>query len=462
VPEFPETSESLIVRVRDPSNRAAWDEFEQLYRITCNAILKALTRGPLDRAARGSQILDVFAEMPSVDPDTSALIDLEYRRELFQRAAEQVRSEVHETTWLAFEQTVLNEKSIARTAKMLGVSTGSIVASADATIASAEKRLEANQAKLVEHREVLKQAIANNKREQDLEDKSRASELRRQQAQQKVKAAIDKFEQLQALVLSTENELASKHNDRKAKEQQAETDVANARLLLNKASSELNKTQAAVAKAQADLAKAQKEVLEMQTKLARQTTFSILAPSFGPASDLTRRLRELRERVASFRSGVEVREAKLRQVTAERKALEKQIEKATAIAEKNDVSDNPQNPDTAAAVDSIQEDPTVMINTQPHVERGLASIRSALESANKQLAEPEAELETIIKVLSTQIQAAAIKHRTQTRLLAMTQSRFEQGDADAFEALRAKQPVEEHGSRIGATRNSARLPRESQ
>ena len=32
MPEFPETSESLIVRVRDPSNRAAWDQFEQLYR----------------------------------------------------------------------------------------------------------------------------------------------------------------------------------------------------------------------------------------------------------------------------------------------------------------------------------------------------------------------------------------------------------------------------------------------
>ncbi len=31
MPKFSETSESLIVRVRDPSNQAAWDQFEQLY-----------------------------------------------------------------------------------------------------------------------------------------------------------------------------------------------------------------------------------------------------------------------------------------------------------------------------------------------------------------------------------------------------------------------------------------------
>ena len=30
--EFPETVDSLIVRIRDPSNSAAWDQFEQLYR----------------------------------------------------------------------------------------------------------------------------------------------------------------------------------------------------------------------------------------------------------------------------------------------------------------------------------------------------------------------------------------------------------------------------------------------
>jgi RNA polymerase sigma-70 factor (ECF subfamily) len=177
LPEFPETNESLIVQVRDPSNRAAWDQFEQLYRpvifriarakglqhadaldlvqqvlisvssaidrfdnqhqgsrfrnwlgrITRNAILKALTRRPRDRASGGSDVLDVLSEIPA-DPETEALINLEYRRELFQRAAQQVRSQSQEVTWLAFEMTELQQISIERTSALLQISTGSVYA----------------------------------------------------------------------------------------------------------------------------------------------------------------------------------------------------------------------------------------------------------------------------------------------------------------------------------------------
>jgi RNA polymerase sigma-70 factor (ECF subfamily) len=177
LPEYPETSESLIVQVRDPSNRAAWLQFEQLYRpvifriarakglqhadaldlvqqvlisvssaidrfekqhegvlfrnwlgrITRNAILKALSRRPRDRASGGSDVLDVLNEIPA-DPETEALINLEYRRELFQRAAQQVRGQSQEVTWLAFEMTELQQISIERTAALLQISTGSIYA----------------------------------------------------------------------------------------------------------------------------------------------------------------------------------------------------------------------------------------------------------------------------------------------------------------------------------------------
>lgn len=177
MPEFPETSESLIVRVQDPSNQPAWDQFEQLYRpvifriarakglqhsdaldlvqhvlmsvaaaigryekqsggirfrnwlnrVTRNAILKALSRGPRDLAAGGSQILDVLSEVPA-DSSTDELIELEYRREVYVRAAARVREEVREDTWLAFEITVLQEVSIDAAAKRLDMSTGSIYA----------------------------------------------------------------------------------------------------------------------------------------------------------------------------------------------------------------------------------------------------------------------------------------------------------------------------------------------
>lgn len=177
LPDYPETSESLIVQVRDPSNRAAWLQFEQLYRpvifriarakglqhadaldlvqqvlisvssaidrfekqhegvlfrnwlgrITRNAILKALSRRPRDRASGGSDVLDVLNEIPA-DPETEALINLEYRRELFQRAAQQVRGQSQEVTWLAFEMTELQQISIERAAALLQISTGSVYA----------------------------------------------------------------------------------------------------------------------------------------------------------------------------------------------------------------------------------------------------------------------------------------------------------------------------------------------
>ncbi len=177
MPEFPETSESLIVRVRDPSNQPAWDQFEQLYRpvifriarakglqhsdaldlvqqvlmsvsaaivryekqsegmrfrnwlsrVTRNAILKALSRGPRDPAAGGTQVMNWLNDVPA-DDATEALIDLEYRREVFARAAARVRTEVQEETWQAFESTVLQDVPIEVAAKRFGISTGSIYA----------------------------------------------------------------------------------------------------------------------------------------------------------------------------------------------------------------------------------------------------------------------------------------------------------------------------------------------
>ena len=178
MPEFPDTSDSLIIQVRDSSDRDAWERFEQLYRpvifriarakglqhadaldlvqqvllsvsdaipryekrdegtpfrnwlnrITRNAIVKALSRGPRDRASGGTEILDVLHEVPSADGAIDALIDKEYRREIYTKAASVVRLEVADTTWLAFEMTVLQSRSIEKAASSLGISTGSVYA----------------------------------------------------------------------------------------------------------------------------------------------------------------------------------------------------------------------------------------------------------------------------------------------------------------------------------------------
>ena len=178
VAEFPETRDSLIVQVKDPSNRMAWEEFAQVYRpiiyriartrgmqeadaqdlaqqvlmavasaigrwersdegtrfrnwlsrITRNAIVKALTRRPKDRAVGGMLSLDLFEEASVVDPETTELIALEYRRELYLRASAIIRRDVNPETWQAFEMTVLHSVSIEDTAAKLNKSKGSVYA----------------------------------------------------------------------------------------------------------------------------------------------------------------------------------------------------------------------------------------------------------------------------------------------------------------------------------------------
>ena len=175
--EFPDTSASLIARIKDPANVAAWETFEKLYRpvvfriarakglqyadaadlvqtvflsvskaiesyesttdgppfrnwlsrITRNAILKALTRKPKDRASGGTQILEALAEVPAHDT-TSRLLDEELRREIFVQASEKVRESVQRVTWLVFEMSVLQQKSVESVAENLNMSVGNVYA----------------------------------------------------------------------------------------------------------------------------------------------------------------------------------------------------------------------------------------------------------------------------------------------------------------------------------------------
>ena len=173
---FPETRESLIIQVKDPENRAAWEQFVSVYRpvivrtalargmqaadaqdlaqqvlmavasavgdwerrdesthfrhwlrcVTRNAIVNALSRGPKDRASGGSSIQELMAGQPQSDPVTESLIDWEYRRELYQLAAKIVQRDVQVDTWRAFELTVIEGMSNQAAAKELGKSLGTI------------------------------------------------------------------------------------------------------------------------------------------------------------------------------------------------------------------------------------------------------------------------------------------------------------------------------------------------
>jgi RNA polymerase sigma-70 factor (ECF subfamily) len=93
-----------------------------------NAILNVLSRQPQDRAAGGSSVQELLSEYPSADLESETPIELEYRRELYLRAARMVRGDVDPETWRAFELTVIEGHSIDEAAVEINKSVGAIYA----------------------------------------------------------------------------------------------------------------------------------------------------------------------------------------------------------------------------------------------------------------------------------------------------------------------------------------------
>jgi len=174
--EFPETSHSLIARVKDLADGAAWSEFLRIYRpavyrlarrrgmqdadaqdvtqrvflavsqaidrwepgsdrppfrawlvtVTRNAITKALLRNRRDFGAGTSSLVDLLEALPSDDPQTTAEFLSESRREALRWASKQIRAEFSESTWMLFWQTAVQGSSVAEVAAATGRSTGAI------------------------------------------------------------------------------------------------------------------------------------------------------------------------------------------------------------------------------------------------------------------------------------------------------------------------------------------------
>lgn len=175
--ESPITRPSLLVRIRDPQDERAWGEFLEIYgplvyrlarlkgfqdadaadltqdvfRAVASAIerwdpnpARGSFRGWLFRIARnlmvnllasqrrhprgtGDSDMKLLLEaIPAPVGDDSALFDEEYRRRLFQWAADQVRPEFREPTWRAFWLTAVEGRQVKDVAESLGQTPGSI------------------------------------------------------------------------------------------------------------------------------------------------------------------------------------------------------------------------------------------------------------------------------------------------------------------------------------------------
>ncbi|TWU38623.1 RNA polymerase sigma factor [Novipirellula artificiosorum] len=175
--QWPETSESLILRIRNSQDAVAWSQFMAIYepvvyrlarrrglqhadaldlcqkvflavakavenwepqeegpqfrnwlnRVARNAILNAITRGKPDRATGGSSAEDLLLEIPDGEGVTTAILN-ESRMEAFRWAAKQVQTEFSESTWTMFHETTICGRSVAEVAESMGRSAGAVYA----------------------------------------------------------------------------------------------------------------------------------------------------------------------------------------------------------------------------------------------------------------------------------------------------------------------------------------------
>lgn len=171
----PETSESLIARVKDPANGEAWADFLDVYRpvilrmakrrnlqdadaqdvcqkvffaisqaisqwephpdhpfrawlgrIARNAILNAVSRRPKDQATGLSEVDLLLKAVPANDGESSWELVLETRRQLFHRASQMVRCEFTDITWRMFWETEVEGRSVEAVAADCGRTTGAV------------------------------------------------------------------------------------------------------------------------------------------------------------------------------------------------------------------------------------------------------------------------------------------------------------------------------------------------
>jgi RNA polymerase sigma factor (sigma-70 family) len=108
--------------VRETGSFRGW-----LRRVARNLVINWLKHRDRRVAGTGDWALQGMLNLlPAADAPESVEFDRELRRALYHRAADQVRREVHATSWQAFWETSVMGASAADTASKLGMAVGAI------------------------------------------------------------------------------------------------------------------------------------------------------------------------------------------------------------------------------------------------------------------------------------------------------------------------------------------------
>ena len=114
-----------------------------LFRIARNLLVNFLARER--RQTRGSgrtSVQDLLAAQPATDAGAEAEFVAEFRRRAFRWAAQKVKNEFTESTWHAFWKTGVDNRPVSEVAAELGLSAGAVYIARSRVLARLRERVE--------------------------------------------------------------------------------------------------------------------------------------------------------------------------------------------------------------------------------------------------------------------------------------------------------------------------------
>jgi RNA polymerase sigma-70 factor (ECF subfamily) len=187
------TRQSLLIRVRNPRDAEAWEQFAQVYgpliyrfarkrglqdadaadlsQIALTALMETLHDGGYDRnrgafrswlfglvrhqmqkycdrngrqpaGTGGTSMRYRLEAQPAPAVEEAAVWDGEYERQMFLAATERVRGEFHESSWQAFWQTAVEGRGAADVGRVLGLSVGAVYTAKSRVMSRVKQEIE--------------------------------------------------------------------------------------------------------------------------------------------------------------------------------------------------------------------------------------------------------------------------------------------------------------------------------